>query len=66
MDANEGREVELEILRRMTPEQKLRVMRGLIRQAHELKAAGIRLAHPELPEDEVWARVREVIAGGRP
>lgn len=54
------REAELEILRRMTPERKLSVMRSLIRQAYELKAAGIRAAGPELSEVEVRARGRDV------
>jgi hypothetical protein len=37
---------EVEILRRMTPARKLAVMTGLIRQAFELLAAGIRPARP--------------------
>ena len=56
-------DVEIEILRRMTPEQKLAVMRTLIRQAYELKAAGLRAMHPELSEEEVQARTRAAVAG---
>lgn len=55
---------EIEILRRMTPAEKLAVLRRLIRQAYELKAAGIRAAHPGLAEDEVQARTRELVGGG--
>lgn len=56
---------EYEAIRRMTPERKLAVMRSLIRQAYELKAAGIRAAHPELSEEEVRSRARELVAGDR-
>lgn len=66
MISDESRRAELEALRRMTPQQKLAVMRGLIRQAYELKAAGIRAAHPDLSEEEVRARTRELVGGGRP
>jgi hypothetical protein len=47
--------IEVETLRRMTPERKLQVMRSLVRQAYSLKAAGLRLQRPELSEDEIWA-----------
>lgn len=58
-----GEESDIEILRAMTPERKLAVMRGLIRQAYALKAAGVRALHPELSEDEVRARTRAAVAG---
>ena len=59
-------ELETDLLRRMTPAKKLEVMTGLIRQAYELKAAGIRARWPDLPEDEVRARTRTLVAGDRP
>ena len=55
-------ELEIEVLRRMTPEQKLAVMRSLIRRAYALKAAGIRALDPELSDQEVQLRAR---GGGR-
>lgn len=55
-----------EIVRRMSPEEKLAVMHGLIRQAWELKAAVIRSREPELPEDEVRSRAWKLVAGERP
>lgn len=58
-----GEESDIEILRAMTPERKLAVMRGLIRQAYALKAAGVRALHPELSEDEVRAHTRAAVAG---
>lgn len=58
-------ERDIEILRAMTPEQKLVVMRGLIREAYALKEAGVRALHPELTDDEVRARTRDAVAGDR-
>lgn len=58
-------ERDIEILREMTPEQKLAVMRTLLRQAYALKEAGIRAFHPELADDEVQARTRAAVAGDR-
>ena len=59
-------ELEVQILRRMTPAEKLAVMTGLIRQAYELKAAAIRARWPELSEADVHARTRTLVAGDRP
>lgn len=56
---------EVEALRRMTPEAKLAVMRGLIRQAYSLKMAGIHSLHPALYESEAWARARDLVGGDR-
>lgn len=58
-------ERDIQILQEMTPEQKLAVMRTLIRQAYALKEAGIRALQPDLPEDEVWARTIAAVAGDR-
>lgn len=66
MKEPDASEVELALLRRMTPARKLAVMRALIRQAYELKAAGIRATQPDLPEEEVWARARTLVGGDRP
>jgi hypothetical protein len=58
-----NREREYEILRRMTPAAKLDVLRALIRQAYELKEAGIRMLHPDLTTEEVLAETRRLVAG---
>lgn len=57
---------EIAALRAMSPEAKLAVLRSMIRQAYELKAAGLRSVHPELSEKEVQARARELVGGDRP
>jgi hypothetical protein len=59
-------EREVELLRRMTPAQKLEVMGHLIRQAYELKAAGLRAVHPEWSEQEVEAETRRLVGGDIP
>ena len=58
------RSQELEILRRMTPQQKLDVMNGMIRQAVELKEAWLRATEPDLDEVEIRSRARDLVAGG--
>lgn len=60
------REHDTEVLRRMTPAQKLEVMTSLIRQAYALKTAGIRATHPDLPEREVMARAKAMVGDDRP
>jgi hypothetical protein len=55
-----------DILRRMSPEQKLTVMHALIRQAWEFKAAAIRARQPDLSEPVVRAQAWEMVGGDRP
>ena len=62
---DDARAYELESLRRMTPAEKLAVMRALIRQAYTLKAAGIRATQPELSEEQILDRVREIMGRDR-
>lgn len=63
---SDTRQLEYELLRRLSPARKLAIMQGLIRQAWALKEAWVRHTEPELPEDAVRARVRELVAGGNP
>jgi hypothetical protein len=48
-----------EIIRAMTPTQKIEAFLSLYWTARELKAAGIRATHPELSETEVQKQVKE-------
>lgn len=57
--ADEPCDVQTEIFRRMTPEQKLRAAMRLYWSARELKAAWFRHEHPEWTEAQVKAAVRE-------
>ena len=54
---------EADMLRHMSPGQKLAVMHALIRQAFELKAAVVRARWPELSDAEVRERTRALVAG---
>ena len=56
------RDLEYELMRRMSPAKKLEILNVLIRQAYALKAAGVRAASPELSEDQVQERVREIFS----
>ena len=49
----------LSILRAMTPAQKLRAAQRLYYTAREIKAAGLRLHHPEWTDEQIQAAVRE-------
>lgn len=57
-------DVELSILRQLTPAEKVRVMDLLWRQAWALKAAGVRLEHADWSREQVEAEVREIFRRG--
>ncbi len=57
---DEPEDPQVEIFRRMTPEQKLRAAERLYWSARELKAAGFRAQHPEWSEAQVEKAVRDV------
>ena len=57
---------EIDLLRALSPERKLAVMRSLIQQAYDLKRASIRARSPELTESDLQERVRDQVAGGSP
>jgi len=49
-----------DLIRAMTPEQKVRAVEALYRMAWDLKAAWLRTLHPEWPEAEVQEEVRRL------
>ena len=53
-----GREMQIEFVRRMTPEQRLRVAESLYVSARELKAGALRSFHPDWTKEEVQEEVR--------
>ena len=55
----------LEILRRMTPEQKLIAAFDLYDTARELKAAGLRMQHPDWSEDQILKEVSRIFLHAR-
>ena len=47
-------------LRRMTPAQKSRAAAALYWSARKLKAAGLRMQHPDWTEEKVQQKVKEI------
>ena len=62
---DESQRVEEELLRRLSPAEKIAIMNALIRQARALKEAWVRATHPELSDEAVRAKVAELMGGGR-
>jgi hypothetical protein len=56
---------QLELLRAMTPEQKIRASEALYLAAWDLKAAWLRGQHPDLPEAEIQEMVRRLFRDAR-
>jgi hypothetical protein len=57
--------VQLEGFRRMTPAQKLQMVADLYETGIRLKAAGLRLAHPDWPEERLdWEARRSLMYAG--
>ena len=61
MDNSEYRK----ILRNMTPAQKLDAMQRIYNTARDLKAAGLRMQHPDWTEDQIQAALREAFLYAR-
>ena len=57
-----GDDVHIEILRKMTPEQKLKTAMNLYYSARKLKAAWLRQIHPDWSEEKVQVEVKEIFA----
>ena len=53
-----------DVLRRMTGEQRLRIMVGLCRTGRKLVEANVRTDHPDWDDERVRQAVAERIAGG--
>jgi hypothetical protein len=49
-----------QIVKKLSPEQKLKLALDLYFNARELKASAIRKDHPELSEKEVQDKVKEI------
>jgi len=58
-------DIQIEVLRRMTAEQKFQVAMQLYWSARDLKAAWIRSRHPDWTPARVEQAVREVFANAR-
>ncbi|MHB0946254.1 MAG: hypothetical protein ACYC3B_03690 [Sedimentisphaerales bacterium] len=60
-----GQEIQNDILRKMTPTEKLRLSMRLYYSAWEFKAAWLRQNHLDWSEQQVQTAVKEVFANAR-
>jgi hypothetical protein len=61
----EYRGVQYEILKKMSPQQKLEVSMNLYHSARKLKAAWLRQLHSDWSEEKVQQEVREIFVNAR-
>ncbi len=56
---------QIEIYKSMTPEQKLNAALSLYYSARDLKIAGLKKQHPDMPEEEILQKVKEIFLYAR-
>ncbi|MGD1083968.1 MAG: hypothetical protein ABSA47_04355 [Verrucomicrobiota bacterium] len=56
---------QIEVLRAMTGQERLRAAGRLYWSARKIKAAGVRAQHPDWPETRVEAEVRRIFSNAR-
>jgi hypothetical protein len=56
---------QIEVLRAMSGQDRLKVAGRLYWSARKMKAAGVRAHHPDWPESQVEAEVRRIFANAR-
>jgi hypothetical protein len=56
---------QLQLLRAMSSEERLRVAERLYWSARKMKAAGLRAQHPDWPESRVESDVRRIFSSAR-
>jgi hypothetical protein len=64
-DEEAARKRQIEIYRRMTPEQRIRTAMRLYSTARQIKAAALRAAHPDWDERRIAEEVREAFLYAR-
>jgi hypothetical protein len=64
LDEQTGSE-QLNVLRAMSGQERLRVAERLYWSARKMKAAGLRARHPDWPESQVEAEVRRIFSSAR-
>ncbi len=57
--------VQERLFQNMTPERKLKLLVGLQISARKLKASGLRMQNPDLSEEEIIKKVREIFLYAR-
>jgi len=54
-----------DFLKKLHPEQKLRLFLDLYSCAHKLKEAGLRLQHPDWTDEQIQNKVKEIFLYAR-
>lgn len=60
-----ARQVQIEIFKKMTPDQKLKLSMSLYWSARRLKASWLRQQHPDWSEEQVENKVTEIFRNAR-
>ena len=60
-----GNDIQIEVLKKMTGEQKLKLAMQLYWSARRLKAAGLRQQHPDWTEEQIEEKVTEIFRNAR-
>lgn len=56
---------QIQLFKKMTPGQKLRLALDLYKSARKLKAAGLRMQHKNWTEDQIQEKVKEIFLYAR-
>jgi len=59
-----AKQMQAELIRRMSPGRRLEIAQGLYRTAWQLKEAGLRRQYPDWSDDEIRAKCRRVFVTG--
>lgn len=62
--AEEAERVQNEIIRKMTPTQRLAIADKLYQTAWEIKKSGLKALHPDWTEEEIVKRTRRIFVTG--
>ena len=60
-----ARQVQIEIFKKMSAAEKVRLSMRLYWSARRLKAAGLRQQHPDWTEEQVQSKVTEIFTNAR-
>ena len=62
---DEPTDKQIEIYKAMTPQQRLKIALDMYQMARKLKAAGLRMSHPDWNEEQVQKAVRDIFLYAR-
>jgi len=62
--SSQALEIQNQIIRKMTPGQRLAIAQELYETAWEIKKSALRALHPEWTEEEIFKRTRRIFVTG--